>query len=44
MSRANPLYTLDAGGRPIPASADEILAVAREQMSRGKPSSATPPR
>jgi DNA repair protein RadC len=34
MSRINSLYTLNKAGRPVPASADEILAAAREQMSR----------
>ena len=34
MSRTNLLYTLDDSGRPVPAIADDILAAAREQISR----------
>jgi DNA repair protein RadC len=34
MSRTNSLYRLDDAGRPVPATADEILAAAREHMSR----------
>lgn len=34
MSRTNSLYTLNEAGRPVPARADEILAAARQQMSR----------
>ena len=34
MLRSNSLYTLDATGSPIPASAEEIIAAAREQLSR----------
>jgi DNA repair protein RadC len=34
MSYTNPLYTLDATGSPVPATAEEIIAAAREKMSR----------
>jgi len=34
MSPTNSLYRLDNDGKPVPASADEILAAAREQISR----------
>ena len=33
MSRTIPLFTLDAAGRPVPATTDEIIAVARERIS-----------
>jgi DNA repair protein RadC len=34
MSCTNSLYTLDAAGNLVPATAEEIIAAAREQMSR----------
>ncbi|MGH8141101.1 MAG: RadC family protein [Steroidobacteraceae bacterium] len=34
MSHINSLYTLDPAGRPIPATAEEIISAAREQISR----------
>jgi DNA repair protein RadC len=34
MSHTNSLYILDPTGRAVPASADEIIAAAREQISR----------
>jgi DNA repair protein RadC len=41
MSHTNSLYTLDANGQPTPASADQIIAAARERIShrvrRGSP-------
>ena len=41
MSHTHSLFTLDAAGTPIAASPDEIIAVAREQIShrlrRGSP-------
>ena len=33
MSHTNSLYTLDAAGKPIPATAGEIISAAREQIS-----------
>ena len=33
MSHTNSLLTLDAAGRPVPATSDEIIAAAREQIS-----------
>ena len=41
MSHTNSIFTLDTAGRPIPATADQIIAAAREQIShrvrRGSP-------
>ena len=34
MSHTNSLYTLDATGQPIPASADQVIAAARAHISR----------
>ena len=34
MSRTNSLYILDPTGRAVPATADEIIAAAREEISR----------
>jgi DNA repair protein RadC len=34
MSHTNPLFTLDSGGRPVPASADQIIAAARAHIAR----------
>lgn len=34
MSHIKSLYTLDAAGRPIQATADEVIAAAREHISR----------
>jgi len=34
MSQTNSLYTLDSAGNAVPATADEIIAAAREQISR----------
>lgn len=34
MSHIKSLYTLDAAGLPIPATADEVIAAAREHISR----------
>ncbi|MGB6449545.1 MAG: JAB domain-containing protein [Steroidobacteraceae bacterium] len=34
MSHTNSLYTLNAAGAPIPATAEEIIAAAREHISR----------
>lgn len=33
MSHATPLYTLDASGKAVPASADEVIAAARALLS-----------
>jgi len=34
MSQTNSLYTLDTAGNAVPATADQIIAAAREQISR----------
>ena len=34
MSHANQLFTLNATGEPIPASSEDIIAAAREHLSR----------
>jgi DNA repair protein RadC len=34
MSQTNSLYTLDSAGNAVPATAEEIIAAAREQISR----------
>jgi len=34
MSHANSLFTIDATGRPIPATADEVIAAARAHVAR----------
>jgi len=34
MSQTNSLYTLDSAGKAVPATAEEIIAAAREQISR----------
>ena len=34
MSQTNSLYTLDTAGTAVPATAEEIIAAAREQISR----------
>jgi len=33
MSHTNPLFTLDSAGRPVPASADELIAAARQHLA-----------
>src|SRR5580658_482017 len=33
MAHRKSLYTLDAAGRPVPATVDEIIAAARESIS-----------
>jgi len=34
MSHGKPLFTLSAAGEPVPATAEEVIASAREQISR----------
>jgi len=34
MSHANALFTLNGSGEPVPASPDDIIAAAREHLSR----------
>ncbi len=34
MSHGKPLFTLNAAGEPVPATAEEVIASAREQISR----------
>jgi DNA repair protein RadC len=34
MSHANALFTLNAAGEPVPASSEDIIAAAREHLSR----------
>jgi len=34
MSHGKPLFTLSAAGEPVPATAEEVIASAREQLSR----------